>query len=65
MIGSLFERLRSWWSVEDPDERIAGEGDVYLDPAYNGRYTAERHLKEYSEIDEHAEDLQDNQSESL
>lgn len=52
MIGSLLERLGSWWAVDDPDERIDGDGDVYLDPAYNGRYTAERKLKEYSKLDE-------------
>lgn len=61
MLGRLVERLRSWWAVEDPDERIDGDGDVYLDPAYNGRYTAERHLKEYSEIDESGEDPPDQQ----
>jgi hypothetical protein len=52
MVRSLLERLRSWWAVEDPDERIEGSGEVALDPAYNGRYTAERRLKQYAELDE-------------
>jgi hypothetical protein len=56
MLRSLLERLRSWWAVDDPDERIDGEGDVYLDPAYNGRYTAERKLKEYAELEEEADE---------
>lgn len=42
----LVERLRAWWRPADADERISGSGDVYLDPAYNGRYTAERQLQE-------------------
>ena len=42
----LLGRLRDWWRVENPEERIDGSGDVYLDPAYNGRYTAERQLQE-------------------
>jgi hypothetical protein len=42
----LLGRLCDWWAVEDPGERIDGSDDVYLDPAYNGRYTAERQLQE-------------------
>lgn len=53
MIGSrlrrLVDRLRAWWQPADPDERISGSGEVYLDPAYNGRYTAERRLQEAAE----------------
>lgn len=49
-------RLREWWAVEDPEERIEGSGDVCLDPAYNGRYTAERELKRLAEADEDEED---------
>jgi hypothetical protein len=45
LIHRLLARLRDWWAVEDPAERIEGSGDVVLDPAYNGRYTAERRLQ--------------------
>jgi hypothetical protein len=41
----VVERVREWWAVDDPEERIEGSGEVTLDPAYNGRYTAERELK--------------------
>ena len=56
MVRSLLERLRSWWAVDDPDDRIEGSGEVDLDPAYNGRYTAERRLKQYAELDGEAEE---------
>jgi len=56
MLQSLLERLRSWWAVEDPDERIKGGGDVYLDPAYNSRYTAERNLESYAKLDEQTDE---------
>jgi hypothetical protein len=66
MIGKLLarlrERVRSFWDLEDPDERIEGSGEVYLDPAYNGRYEAERKLKEQARLaeetdEEHFEDV--------
>ena len=50
-LGSLLVRLREWYAVEDPGERIEGSGEVYLDPAYNGRYEAERELKRLSNAD--------------
>jgi hypothetical protein len=40
------DRLAEWWAVEDPEDRIEGSGEPYLDPAYNPSYTAERRLKE-------------------
>jgi hypothetical protein len=49
--SGLVSRLREWWAVEDPDERIEGSGDVYLDPAYNGRYAAERELQGLADAD--------------
>jgi hypothetical protein len=56
MLRSLLGRLRSWWAVEDADERIEGSGEVYLDPAYNGRYTGERRLQQFSQLDEDHDD---------
>ena len=55
MLRPLLERLRSWWAVEDPDDRIEGGDGPYLDPAYNGRYTAERRLGQLSEAAEEHE----------
>ena len=49
LLSALVDRVRSWWEVDDPEERIEGSGEVYLDPAYNGRYTAERRLGELSD----------------
>lgn len=57
-LGRLRKRLADWWAVEDPDERIEGSGEVYLDPAYNGRYTAERKLNELAEAADEDEDGQ-------
>lgn len=52
-LRGLLARLANWWRVEEPPgERIQGSGEVYLDPAYNGRYTAERRLRELAEADE-------------
>ena len=60
MFQSLLARLRSWWSVDPPEQRIEGDGDVYLDPAYNGRYTAERELKQFAQAaEEHEQDIRD------
>lgn len=50
MLRPLLARLREWIEVEDPEERIRGPGDVVLDPAYNGRYEAERELKRLSDV---------------
>jgi hypothetical protein len=49
--GRLVTRLREWWAVEDPEERIEGSGEVSLDPAYNGRYTAERERERLVDAD--------------
>jgi len=54
-VGRLVSRLREWWAVEDPEERIDGPGEAYLDPAYNGRYTAERELNRLAAAGEEAE----------
>lgn len=51
-LSNLRTRLAEWWAVEDPDERIEGTGEVYLDPAYNGRYTAERRLNDLADAGE-------------
>lgn len=52
MIRAIVARLREWIAVEDADERIVGSGEVILDPAYNGRYEAERELKRFSRVEE-------------
>jgi hypothetical protein len=52
IVARALDRLREWWSVADPDERIEGSGEVYLDPAYNGRYGAERELQRLAAADE-------------
>lgn len=52
MFRAALARLREWIAVEDPDERIRGPGDVVLDPAYNGRYEAERELKRLANLEE-------------
>ncbi|WP_340101383.1 hypothetical protein [Salinibaculum salinum] len=59
-LSRLRERLADWWSVEDPDDRIEGTGEVHLDPAYNGRYEAERNLKELADAETHEESDPDN-----
>jgi len=57
MLRRALQRVREWWSVDDPEERIEGSGEVHLDPAYNGRYEAERELQRISEAAE--EELND------
>jgi len=52
VLRRALQRVREWWSVEDPDERIEGSGEVHLDPAYNGRYEAEREMQRISEAAE-------------
>ncbi len=56
ILRRLGERLRAWWHLEDPEERIEGSGQVVLDPAYNGRYTAERRLQDLAEAGEDGDD---------
>lgn len=51
LFGRVRERVRSFWDLEDPEERIEGSGEVHLDPAYNGRYEAERELQEQADLD--------------
>jgi hypothetical protein len=55
MIGRLVTRLRSWIAVEDDEDRTDGSGEVYRDPAYNGRYEAEREVDRLAEAAEAAE----------
>jgi hypothetical protein len=55
-LARLLTRLREWYAVEDPDDRIEGPGEAYLDPAYNGRYEAERELQALANADEEADD---------
>lgn len=57
MLRRALQRVREWWSVDDPEERIEGSGEVHLDPAYNGRYAAEREMQRISEAAE--EELED------
>lgn len=53
MLHSALQRLYDWWTLdEDPDERIEGSGKPIRDPAYNGRYTAERRLDDLVEAAE-------------
>jgi len=61
-VGRLVARLREWWAVEDPEERIDGPGEGYLDPAYNGRYTAERELNRLAAAGEEADDAPDDRN---
>jgi len=55
-VRQLPARFREWWAVDDPEERIEGPGEAYLDPAYNGRYTAERELKRLAAAEEEADE---------
>lgn len=56
LLGGIRSRLRDFWELEDPEDRIDGSGSVYLDPAYNGRYTAERRLQELAAAQEEAQE---------
>ncbi|MFB6151055.1 MAG: hypothetical protein ABEJ40_04540 [Haloarculaceae archaeon] len=58
-VARFVARVREWWAVDDPEERIEGSGEVYLDPAYNGRYAGERELQRLAaagEDDERSDD---------
>jgi hypothetical protein len=57
-LSRLRARIAEWWAVEDPEDRIEGSGEVHLDPAYNGRYTAERRLQELAAAEDEREDGQ-------
>jgi hypothetical protein len=53
MLHRALQRVREWWSVEDPEERIEGSGEVVeIDPACNGRREAEREMQRISEAAE-------------
>lgn len=54
LVFRLAARVRAFWTLEDSEERIEGSGEVYLDPAYNSRYTAERRLRQLSTAQEEA-----------
>jgi hypothetical protein len=58
LLSKLRARLAEWWAVEDPEERIEGSGDPYLDPAYNAQYTAERKLQDLEAAAEEGDDGQ-------
>ena len=60
LLSTLRTRLAEWWAVEDPEERIEGSGEAYLDPAYNPSYTAERRLQEMAAAEQ--DDADDGQS---
>lgn len=45
-LESMVVQLRGVWELTDPDERIEGSGEAYLDPAHNPRYTLERRLQD-------------------
>jgi hypothetical protein len=51
-LSGILARIREWWAVDPPEERIEGSGEVYLDPAYNGRYEAEREMQRLAAADE-------------
>jgi len=55
-LGRLWTRIRDAVAVEDPEDRIEGSGEAYLDPAYNGRYEGERELRRLSNVDEGSEE---------
>lgn len=57
-LSTLRARLAEWWAVEDAEDRIEGSGETHLDPAYNGRYTAERRLRELADAPDEHEDGQ-------
>lgn len=48
MLRAALARLRGLFASEDDEDRYDGTGEVYLDPAYNGRYEAERELRRLS-----------------
>jgi len=56
MLRRALQRVREWIAVEDPEERIEGSGKTHLDPAYNGRYEAEREMQRLSEVAEQRDD---------
>jgi hypothetical protein len=56
LLARLRARARSFWKLEDPEERIEGSGEAYLDPAYNSRYEAERELQEQATLDAEVDD---------
>lgn len=51
-LRDLVTRFREWYAVGDPEDRIEGSGEVHLDPAYNGRYEAEREMQRLSKVAE-------------
>jgi len=51
LLGRVRARIASFWDLEDPEERIEGSGEVYLDPAYNSRYEGERELQKQATLD--------------
>ena len=55
-LGRPLTRRRERCAVEDLEERIEGTGEAYLDPAYNGRYEAEREMQRLSELDEESDE---------
>jgi len=54
LAAALRTRWRGFWDLADPEERIQGSGEVHLDPAYNGRYTAERRLQKLASAQDDA-----------
>ena len=56
LLGGMRERISSFWDLKDPEERIEGSGEVYLDPAYNGRYEGERELQRQANLDAEIEE---------
>lgn len=56
MFRTVLRRVREWWRIEDDAERFEGSGEAILDPAYNGRYRAERALERLSEAAEAADE---------
>lgn len=49
MIRSLVDRLREWWSLEDPEERIEGSGEPITSPQHRRSLEAERTLEEHAD----------------
>ncbi|EMA45725.1 hypothetical protein [Halobiforma nitratireducens] len=49
MVRSLFDRLREWWRVEDPEERIEGSGEPITSPQHRRSPDAERTLEEHAD----------------
>ncbi len=62
MVRRLLARLRSWVGGDRvDDDRVEGSGREHRDPAYNGRYEAEREVDRIAAEAERIEDESDHE----